>query len=408
MTVEKKPLVVIGVGIEGRAGLTPRALQRILSADELWGNDRLLSQFQDLKIAKVSLSENLLQKIESLPLREADKAIVLLASGDPGFYGLGSTLLRKFPEEKIQLIPQPGFLQEAFSAAGIAWEDAALLSAHSGIHADLIHHLRRQRKIGILTSPKNTPANLARLMLDSGLAEGMIYVLENLGMEDQRIFQGSVAECASRTFADLNVMLIVRDETWQAIPEGAIRPDEAYARRNGLITKRDVRLLCLDRLQIRPDDTVWDIGAGSGALSIEAAERARKGKVFSFEKDTECIRLIQTNRERFHVRNLKIIAGEAPESLTDHPLPQRVFVGGSGGYLTEILDFLLARLKKPWNLVMTFAILDNLLIAVNFLRAYGFNPEIVQADFKYTAKIENGLRLVPQNPVFILSLTIGD
>ncbi len=407
-TVEKKPLTVIGIGIAGRAGLAPDILQLIRSTDELWGSDRLLAQFADLAIPKVSLNEKLTEKIKDLPQREAGKGIVLLASGDPGFFGLGSTLLRKFPQEQIRLIPQPGFLQEAFAAAGVPWDDAALLSAHHGIQSDLVHHLRRQRKLGILTSPQNPPDKIARLMLDCGLDQGCIFVFENLGMLNQRVFRGSAAECASRSFADLNVMLILRDASWQGVPEGALRPDETYARRNGLITKRDIRLLCLDRLQIRPDDIIWDIGAGSGALSIEAAERAWAGKVIAFEKDPECLSMIQTNREQFHVPNLELVSGIAPDSLPGHPLPQRVFVGGNGGRLTEILAFLLESLKRPWTLVMTFAILENLLTALTFLRTHGFEAEVMQADLKYTATIQDGVRLVPQNPIFILSLTLEE
>jgi precorrin-6Y C5,15-methyltransferase (decarboxylating) len=158
-------------------------------------------------------------------------------------------------------------------------------------------------------------------------------------------------------------------------------------------------------MKIRPKDIIWDIGAGSGALSIEAAERAWKGKVFSFEKDPGCIEFIRQNKERFSAQNLEIIPGTAPEILKDQPLPQTVFIGGSGGNLLQILDHLAEHLPRPWNLVMTFAILENLTAATYWCNSRKLVPEILQADLKYAAKIESGMRLVPQNPIFILSLS---
>lgn len=405
--MKKKPLIVIGIGLEGRDSLSPRGLMYLHMADELWGNKRLLAGFSDLEIPKVELGEKLIQNLEILQNRDPDKKIVLLASGDPGFYGLGSTLFKLFPEEKIILIPQTGLLQEAFAAAGYSWEDAVLLSAHATLNSDLINTVKRNRKVGILTSPENTPSVISRKLYQAGLRDGIVFVFENLGMDCQNRFQGSIKECASRSFSDLNVMLLIRNKDWQPDQEGVVRQDDAYAHRNGLITKRDIRILCLDRMTIRPADIIWDIGAGSGALSIEAAERAWKGKVFSFEKDSDCIEFIRKNQERFYVQNLEIVPGAAPESLRNQPLPRTVFIGGTGGNLIQILDYLAENMVKPWNLVMNFTVLENLTAAAHWFKEHGYEPEILQADIKYTAKIEAGMRLVPQNPVFILSLSVG-
>lgn len=394
-------LTIIGVGISGEDSLTKEGRTLLNIADQVWGSRRLLSMFPNLSVPTVELNKEILPKLEKLKDRPDGKRIVLLASGDPNFHGLAGTIFRLFPDEKIHVIPQPSLIQEAFAAAGISWENAAFLSAHSKFDFDINACLSRYQKIGILCGPKALPQDIARKVITSGRLSVQAVVCANLGQPDEQTFRGSISECAALTFPALSVLLLLQPPEWKPEPEGIVRPDEAYSHRNGLITKHDIRLICLSRMQITQTDVIWDIGAGSGALSIEAAERAWHGKVFAIEKDNQNLDFIKENQSRYRRENLEIIGGEAPDVLNELPDPNAIFIGGSGGKLSAILDAI-AKRNQPIRIVMTFVIIQNLCDALRWFHEKGIQTEVIQAAFSTMQSIGEGNRFVPQNPVYIL------
>ncbi len=396
------PVVVIGVGVDGAESLTPQAKDYIAQADQLWGSERLLNLFPDVSAGKIFLSKNILSALEKLKERGETEKIILLASGDPNFFGLGSSLLKILPPDELVFIPQVSMLQEAFARARVAWHDAHFTSAHARPLAEVIGFAKRFPKLGILTDPRNTPAFIAEKLLAAGIPDCRVVVFENLGETNEAMFDEKLSSVIQKSFADLNVMLLIQNEGWTPAPF-LIRPDNAYAHRNGLITKADVRALCLSRLALRETDVVWDVGAGSGAVSIEMAEQAWRGRVFAIEKDSENLHHIRENIARFGILNVEVVRGEAPSALLGLPAPSAVFIGGSGGHLESILE--IVNQFAGCRVVATFTVLENMLQALTWMKRAGWNPSLTQAQFSYGASIADGTRLSPSNPIFILSKT---
>ena len=403
----RQSLTIVGVGTAGRQTLSEETLALINSADELWGSPRLLEMFPETT-HPVTLEHELTAQLKTLAERSPNRKIVLLASGDPGFYGLGSKLRKMLPDEKLQIIPQPSTIQEAFARADLSLEGAFFLSAHQDIPTELHGALRRYARIGLLTGPKALPQRIAQRVLSYGLNDIRVVVCSNMGLSDEAFFNGTLEECAAREFSALSVILLIEPDNWQPEALDICRPDEAYAFCNGLITKHDIRALALQRLKLRETDVFWDIGAGSGALSVEAAEHAWNGRVYAIERNTDCLGLISENRNRFGVDNLEIISGSAPEALANLPTPDAVFIGGSGGCLEAILNALETTGKKPLRLVMSFVLLEHVCSALLWFRTQGIEPELVQIAISNSSLLAGNTRLVPQNPVFLLSGTLTE
>ena len=172
----------------------------------------------------------------------------------------------------------------------------------------------------------------------------------------------------------------------------------------GQITKREIRAISIYSLGLRTDDIVWDIGAGTGSISIEAALIANKGRIFSVERDLDNIDLLEMNIQKFGTDNIEIVAGDAPEVLRNLPTPDAVFIGGSGGQLPDILQEVMLHLKPGGKIVANFAILDHSQQFYNDLKDFGFDPEMVVANISRSKEMKTGgIRLESLNPVFIIS-----
>jgi len=399
----REPVIVIGVGVEGLASLTPRAREYIERADQLLGSERLLKLIPEFAGRRTVLSKDIDVVLESLKDRGEGVKVVVLASGDPGFFGVGSSLLNVLLPDEVILLPQVTSLQAAFARARLSWQDAHFTSVHARPLAEVVGLARRFRKLGILTDPLHTPALIAEKLLAAGIPDCRAVVFENLGEPGETLTDLRLSQLPERTFSSLNVLILVQDDDWRPTPLLNPRPNEAYAHRNGLITKTDVRALCLSRLALRETDLVWDIGAGSGAMSIEMAELAWRGQVYSIEKDAECLGYIHENVARFGVLNVEVVAGEAPSALRNLPAPDAVFLGGSNGQLCAILEQVNQAARPGCRLVATFAILENMLQANHWLKDAGWEPALAQVQMAYSAPLGEGTRLAPANPIFLVN-----
>lgn len=397
-----RPVLVVGVGAEGPVGLGPSLRERIAAADLLFGSERLLAYWADHPAEKVVVGADIPGLVERLRGR-GDSCVVMLASGDPGFYGVAATLLRYFPPAELEIVPQASSLQLAFARAGIAWSDAIFTSAHARPLAEVVGWARRAPKLGVLTDTRQTPALIARKMLEAGLADCRAIVAENLGLPDERLTDTHLSALPGAEFAPLNVLLLIQDEGWRPRPLFAPRPDEAYAHRRGLITKADVRALSLSRLALREDDNAWDIGAGSGAMSVEMAEMAWRGQVFAVEQDAENLGYIRENAARFGALNLAVVEGRAPAALEGLPRPGAVFVGGTDGEAAAILRQIATAALPGCAVVMNLALLESLQEALEAMRSLGWSPQVAQVSLAQGKEIAGGTRLSPLNPVFILT-----
>lgn len=404
---EKKRVLVVGVSGNGRAGLPPKLLSRIEAADELWGGRRLLAEWADHPAEKIVIGANIRMLLRRAEAR-GSRRMVVLASGDPLFFGIGATLLEALPRAEVELIPAPSSLQESFARAGLSWSDAVFTSAHARPLTEVVGWARRAPKLGILTDAQRTPAVIARVLLESGLPDCRALVAENLGGADERLTDTRLAAVPEMVFAPLNVLLLVQDQGWQPRPTFALRPASAYAHRRGLITKRDVRALSLARLALREGDVVWDVGAGSGAVSVEIAEIAWRGRVFAVERDEENLGYIRQNCRRYGALNVEVVPGAAPAALADLPAPDAVFIGGSGGQMVPILEVATASARPGGRIVVTLATLENLTCALEAMTALGLAPELCQATISHGKALAGLTRLAPLNPIFILNGVVAD
>ena len=395
-------ILVVGVGAEGPASLPAGLQARIAQAHQLWGGQRLLSFWADHPAEKVAIGANIAGLVGQLAGR-GEQRVVMLASGDPGFYGLAATLLRHLPPQELEIIPHVSSLQLAFARAGLAWNEAIFTSAHARPLAEVVGWAKRASKLGILTDRQHSPAMIAQTLLDIGLADCRAIVAENLGQPDEWLTDTRLAALPGLEFGPLNVLLLVQDEGWRPWPIFSPRPDEAYAHRRGLITKADVRALSLARLAVAETDTIWDIGAGSGAVSVELAELAWRGQLFAIEHDAENLGYIRANCRRFGALNVTVVAGRAPVALSDLPQPDAVFIGGSGGELAGILQHLDRMIRPGGRVVLNLATLENLTEALKLMRSLDWSPEVTQVNLAHGQAIAGLTRFAPLNPVFIVS-----
>ena len=395
------PVLVVGVGAEGLESLTPDLRERIAQADQLWGGERLLAHWAGHPAEKVVIRAHVADLVERLR-RRGEARVVVLASGDPGFYGIAGTLLRHLPPDELEIVPHVSSLQLAFARAGVTWSDAIFTSAHARPLAEVVGWARRAPKLGILTDEEQTPAMIARTLLAAGIADCRAIVAENLGLPDESLTDTRLSALPGLEFAPLNVLLLIRDPDWRPQPAFAPRPDKAYAHRRGLITKADVRALSLARLALSETDTAWDIGAGSGAVSIEMAELAWRGQVFAVEHDEENLGYIRENVARFGALNVVVVEGRAPAALEGLPQPAAVFIGGTGGELKAILRHIASVAPPGCRVVLNLATLENLHDALAVMRALDCSPQVAQVSVARGKVIAGRTRLAPLNPVFIL------
>jgi precorrin-6Y C5,15-methyltransferase (decarboxylating) len=303
----------------------------------------------------------------------------------------------------MRVEPHVSSIQLAFARLAVAWQDAAVLSAHGRPLAPLIARALATPKVAFLTDERNTPAAIAEALLAAGSGNCAAHVFEHLGGEAEQHTACGLADLPGREFSPLNVLVLLRDSAITPLARGFGLPESAYAHRDGQITKAEVRAVSLSKLRLRPLDTVWDIGAGCGSLSLEAAALVPGGQVYAIERDRAQLALLRTNAAAHAAPGFTILSGDAPEALSGLPEPAAVFLGGSGGRLTDILSYVTERLRVDGRLVANFATLEHLNAAIGWLRASDWDHEVVQLSVARGADVAGLTRLAPLPPVFVLT-----
>jgi precorrin-6Y C5,15-methyltransferase (decarboxylating) len=401
---------VVGVGRDGAASLAPRALAVVERAEVLAGGQRLLDCFPDVRAERVKIGARVDETLAGLAARREERRVVVLATGDPNYFGITRALLRHVPAEALEILPGVSALQWAFAAAREPWDDATFLTVHGRTMDGLVDAVRGRAKVCLFTDETNTPAAIARALRAAGLRDHRAVLCEDLGGPDERVRRLTLDELAEVEAHALNTLILLG-------PEGAPStagpvawkpglPEEAFDQRRpkvGLITKREVRILSLARLEIRPDSVVWDIGAGSGSVSIEAARLAPRGRIFAVEKNAEDVEIVRANVERFGVPHVTVLHARAPEGLDSLPDPDAVFVGGSGGGLREILAIAAKRLRPGGRIVVNAITLDTLHEAVSAYRALGLAHDATLVSIARSKPLLGMLSFEALNPVYVVT-----
>ncbi len=320
------------------------------------------------------------------------KRVAVLASGDPLLYGIGATLVRELGPDRVRILPGISSVQLAFARVAEPWQEAVVLSAHGRPLEAIVPAAQQATKMAILTDGECTPAAVARILVDAGMEDCRAVVCERLGQPEERITDTSLRQLAAGCeFDRLNVLLVLRVAGAARLRFG--QPDGEFESVRGQITKAEVRAVALSKLNLAPDGVLWDVGAGSGALSIEAARLMPRGTVYAIERDGEQLACLERNVARHHAANVRLVAGEAPEALAGLPAPLSVFIGGSGGRLRELVE------AVPRPFVANLALLEH----VGLVLEHVPEAEVTQLSVARSSRMAGGRRLAALHPVFIVA-----
>ena len=397
---------IIGVGL-GPQDLTKAQLEIIQAADLLVGGRRLLGHFKNLPARQLELDKSLHALVRQLEQRNKNQRIVVLASGDPLFFGIGGYLAQRLGSDNIRIHPNITSVAAAFARLKEPWQEAVCLSLHGRDSLpELFKAVERSSLIAVLTDPKQNPSWIARQLIDHHYTAFQMAVFEKLGAPDENFGWFELSQCIDRSFQTPNLVVLKKSPSAhngrRSAPLFVGQPDSAFEHHEGLITKSEIRAVTLAKLKLYPDLTVWDLGAGSGAVSIEASVLVRPGTVFAVEKDAARFEQIQRNIDRFKVDNVTVLHGVFPEVLGALPPPDRVFIGGGGRHLAAIIEAVLKFLKPGGVLVVNTVLLANLTTAVDCLSASGWSSEVVQVQVNRDKKMPYDRRFSAQNPVWII------
>jgi precorrin-6Y C5,15-methyltransferase (decarboxylating) len=336
---------------------------------------------------------------------------VVLASGDPGFFGIVRLLAARLGPGALRVIPGVSSVASAFARAGLSWDDAVVASAHGRDPAAAVNLCRRYPKVAVLTGPRFGPGALARALPGAGRT---LVVVEDVG-PDERVTTGPPEAIAGQAFTDPNVVLCLDDRgrgagpgehdpgakgrQWppRLTPDRWALPEDAFAHRDGLITKAEVRAVALAWLGPGPGDLVWDVGAGSGAVAVEAARLG--AAVVAVDADpAQCAR-VRANAARHRVP-VEVVEGRAPAALAGLPDPDAVFVGGGGALLGEVVAAAAGRAGRA--VVVALATVERVGPVRELLAAARLEVDGVQLSAARLAPLGEGTRLAATNPVFLL------
>lgn len=384
---------IIGAGMGTKDTLTAEAARALEATETVLATERLaklcpqaqICVFSELAERAVSCGEN---------------QVALLVSGDVGFFSAAGKLREKLlAHGEVKLLCGLSSMQYLCAKVGVSYENACIRSLH-GRNGDILGAVSYHEKTFVLTGGENSAERICRSLADAGLGNVQVFLGENLGASDERILQGTAEKLAEYAGSGLAVLLIINQD--YVNPYEPVR-DEMLTRAKVPMTKEEVRWVSVARLGVQPGDTVWDVGAGTGAVTLELARKAMDGAVYAVERNPDAVALLVENRQKLGGFNVHIVEGHAPEALENLPAPDCAFVGGSSGEIRKILETALS--KNPRVRVAINAIaLETLQETQKALAELAFTDvEITQLSAARGKIVGRYTMMTANNPVFILS-----
>jgi precorrin-6Y C5,15-methyltransferase (decarboxylating) len=405
---------IIGVGSDGLGGLTGKPRELIQTADLLLGSEQALALVPEPEGERLAIGANLPDVVQTLEANLGKKRMVVVASGDPLFYGVARYLCDRLGKDRFEVWPHVSSMQLAFARVKESWEEAYLTNLATHSLESVLDRIRTAETVGIFTSEDEGPAAIARQLRARGIDYFRAFICENIGAPDERVTQGELHEIQEMDFDALNVMILKRKPDrpdLQRTPHLFRRfgnPDDVFIQsrpKSGLITQAEVRAIALAQLDVQAGSVVWDIGAGSGAVAIEAAQLATGGMVYAIELDVADYHLIVANAQTFGVKNLTAIHGMAPAVFDGLPAPDCVFVGGIRQEAARLLEAAFKAMRPGGRLVVNIASVDGLAAVYAALKelATPVNGMLINVA-RGTEQLET-LRFEALNPTFLLTVT---
>ncbi|WP_164103097.1 precorrin-6y C5,15-methyltransferase (decarboxylating) subunit CbiE [Candidatus Laterigemmans baculatus] len=402
---------IIGIGDDGADGLTAYARSLIDDAEVLAGPAELLERVPFGPSERVAIGNDL-DSIRDAVASLAGRRAVMLAEGDPLFYGIARFLSDSVGKHCFDVVPHVSSMQLAFARIKESWDDAYLTNLATQPLDRVVETIRTAEHVGLFTTEAITPSVVAESLLDRRIDYFNAYVCENLGSPDERVTQGDLETIRKMQFAPLNVMILVRHRGAADRPrewEGRRlfgNPDEYFLQsrpKRGLLTPTEVRCLALAEMDLAPRSIVWDVGAGSGSLAIEASGLAHQGQVYAIEMDAEDYGLMLENAKIFQCPSLVPVHGSAPAAWEDLPDPDAIFVGGLGRAVTDLSVAACGRLKRGGRIVINVASIDSLASVRNAVRNEGIEVDVRMINIARGVDSLGALRLESMNPSFLIA-----
>ena len=396
-------VAVVGIGPGEKRGMTIEASEAVLNAECLIGAKRMIGSARPDQISFEAVSPDAI--VDFIREHKEISRFAVLMSGDVGFYSGAKKLVPKLDFCELTVIPGVSSLAYLCAKTGASYEDAVSVSLH-GRDAGIVPAVRRNRLVFALVGGDNGAGRLIDELNEAGLYETKVTVGERLGYGDERITGGSAAEMADREFDPLSAVLIENSAPESAAPG---LPDEAFLRNPAdkpvvPMTKSEVRAVVMAKLRLNADSVCWDIGAGTGSVTVEAALSSPRGSVYAVEKKPEAVELLKENVSKFGLKNVSVTEGEAPEALSGLPAPTHAFIGGSSGNMRGIVSLILD--KNPRCRIVAAAIsLETAAELCAIMKETGFaETEVVCLNVSKARRAGDYNLMIGQNPVYIFTL----
>lgn len=390
---------LVGIGMGAEKTLTLEGKKALNEAELLIGAKRMTEAVQ--KPGQMVLHEYRSEKIVEY-IREHPKyrTVAIALSGDVGFYSGAKKLINQL-DGNVEVICGISSVVYFMSKIGLSWDDAKIVSAH-GRNCNLISLIRHNPKVFSILGTEDGVAVLASRLVYYGMGDVTLYVGENLSYENEKIFHDKAANLTEYRGDALSVVTACNEK---ATPMSAVHgiSDGEFLRGKAPMTKEEVRTVSLSKLRLSEDSVCYDVGAGTGSVSVEMALRAWMGQVYAIEKKEDALALLKENKKKFAVDNLAIIPGVAPEAMTELPAPTHAFIGGSSGNMQDIINLLLEKNPKV-RIVINCITLETVTEAMNAIRDFGLEDvDIVQLAAARSKSIGRYHMMMGENPIYIIS-----
>ena len=403
---------IIGIGDDGLEGVTSTARKIIGDAQLLIGTAASLAAIGETSARKFEVGGDL-ESVVTQVSEAKEERVVILATGDPLFFGVARFRCERLGKDRFEVVPNVSSMQLAFARVKESWDEAYLCTLATQPLEAVVERVRTVEKAGLFTSETCSPAEVAQALLDRRIDYFSAYICENLGSPDECVTTCELADIASLQFSPLNVMILVRKPDVPDRPKEMVghrmfgNADEMFLQsqpKRGLLTSAEVRTLALAEMDLGPASIVWDVGAGSGSVAIEAAQLAHGGTSFAIEMDPDDFQLISENADRFGVKNLVPVYGQAPQAWEKLPDPDAIFVGGTGRHVGTICEQAFARLKPGGRLVADFSSIENRVSVHETIKTLADEVKLLMINiFHGTEQLEQ-VRFEAMNPRFLASV----
>lgn len=390
-------VTVIGAGPGNISYYTGEAIESIRRSDIVLTSKRFIPDMERLNSNVVEMG--VMDSCKYINEHCEDYVnLAVVASGDVGFYSIASTIKKNCGDNTyIRLVNGLSSYQYFMAKIGLSYENAKLVSLH-GRDGSIVPYVSYNPLVFSLTGGNLKVANILGELVESGLGDLWVYIGERLSAEDERISMGKAVDLIESEYDELSVM-VVHNENYVNCHNRL--KDEDFIRGKSPMTKYAVRALTVDMLDINPKDVIYDIGAGTGSVSIAMAYKAYEGKVYALEKNSEAIPLIKSNIKKLGSYNVEVIESYAPEGMKHLPKPDKVFIGGSTGQLKNIIEICLE--KNPFTDVVVNAVtLETIAEVTNVFKELDFETEVLCVNIANSQKLGRYNLMKAENPVYII------